>query len=74
MFNPTIVTDIFAEHFVTVSRKDDEALMARHRRQLELNDFDFFSLGGESYNVPFLSSELQSALSQWHDSSPGLFT
>lgn len=67
----TMVTDIFAVHFFRVSRRDDVSSMSRHRRQLEVNDIDFSSLGRESYNVLFFLYELQSALLQCHDSFPG---
>ncbi|MPC60818.1 hypothetical protein E2C01_054875 [Portunus trituberculatus] len=69
--DPKTVADLFAEHFVSVSRKDPAAPGARHRQRMESFGVNFSSTGGESYNVPFSVSELQTALSQCHDSSSG---
>ena len=65
------VADLFASHFASVSQRDPTAPGARYRRGRESTNIDFDSPGGESYNVPFSPSELQTALSQCHDSSPG---
>lgn len=70
--DPKTVADIFSEHFSEVSRKDPTAPGARHRQNLESHGVDFASAGGEPYNVPFSLSELKMALTQCHDSSPGL--
>ena len=70
--DPKTVADLFAEHFASVSRKDPAAPGARHRRDLESHGVNFASPGGESYNVPFVVSELRIALAHCHDSSPGL--
>ena len=69
--DPKTVADLFAEHFASVSRKDPTAPGARYRQTSESHDVNFASPGGESYNVPFTVSEMQKALSQCHDSSPG---
>ena len=70
--DPNIVADLFATHFAGVSRKDPAAVGARYRQDMEAAGVDFNSQGGESYNVHFSLSELKSAVSQCHDSSPGL--
>ncbi|MPC43270.1 hypothetical protein E2C01_036913 [Portunus trituberculatus] len=69
--DPKTVADLFAEHFASVSRKDPAAPGARYRQSMESLGVNLSSTGGESYNVPFSVSELQTALSQCHDSSPG---
>ncbi|MPC89069.1 hypothetical protein E2C01_083997 [Portunus trituberculatus] len=68
---PKTVADLFAEHFASVSRKDPAAPGARHRQRIESFGVNFSSTGGDSYNVLFSVSELQTALSQCQDSSPG---
>ena len=45
--DPKTVADIFAEHFSEVSRKDPTAPGARHRQNLESQEVDFASAGGE---------------------------
>lgn len=70
--DPKEVADMFATHFISVSRKDAAAPGALYRRTLESGGLSFASPGGESYNVAFSRSELQAALSQCPDSSPGL--
>ncbi|MPC71545.1 hypothetical protein E2C01_065823 [Portunus trituberculatus] len=69
--DPKTVADLFAEHFASVSRKDPTAPGARYHQSMESLRVNFSSTGGESYNVPFSTSELRTALSQCHDSSPG---
>ncbi|MPD05287.1 hypothetical protein E2C01_101019 [Portunus trituberculatus] len=69
--DPKTVADLFAEHFASVSRKDPAAPGARQRQRMKSLEVNFSSTGGESYNVPFSASELRTALSQCHDSSPG---
>ncbi|MPC38034.1 hypothetical protein E2C01_031535 [Portunus trituberculatus] len=70
--DPMTVADLFVEHFASVSQKDPAAPGARHRQRMESLGVNFSSTGGESYNVPFCVFELQTALSQCHDSFPGL--
>ncbi|MPC94704.1 hypothetical protein E2C01_089884 [Portunus trituberculatus] len=60
-----------AEHFASVSRKDPASPDARHRQRMESLGIYFSSTRGESYNVSLSASELRTALSQCHDSSPG---
>ncbi|MPC37595.1 hypothetical protein E2C01_031082 [Portunus trituberculatus] len=69
--DPKTVADLFAEHFLSVSRKNPAAPGARHRQRMESLGINFPSTGGESYNIPFSASELRTALSHCHDSSPG---
>ncbi|MPD04711.1 LINE-1 retrotransposable element ORF2 protein [Portunus trituberculatus] len=69
--DPKTVADLFPEHFASVSRKDPAAPSARSRQRMEYLGVNFSSTGGESYNVPFSVSEVQTALSQCLDSSPG---
>lgn len=68
---PIAVAQVLAQHFTNVSRKDTTSPSGRHRRRLESAGLSFASNNGESYNVPFSSLELRSALNQCHDSSPG---
>ncbi|MPC70258.1 hypothetical protein E2C01_064501 [Portunus trituberculatus] len=70
--DPKTVADLFAEHFASVSRKNSTAPGARHCQRMESLGLKFSSTGGETFNVPFSVSKLQTALSQCHDSSPGL--
>ncbi|MPC28228.1 hypothetical protein E2C01_021426 [Portunus trituberculatus] len=72
--DPRTVADLFAEHFASVSWKDPAAPGARHRQRMESLGINFYSAGGESYNVPFSASELRTALSQCSDSSPVEFS
>ncbi|MPC71707.1 hypothetical protein E2C01_065993 [Portunus trituberculatus] len=69
--DPKTVTDLFAEHFASVSWKDPAAAGARYRQSMEFLGVNFSSTAGESDNVPFSASELRTALSHCHDSSPG---
>ena len=65
------VANLFASHFANISRKDPGAPGARYRQNLQDVGVDFTPPSGESYNVPFSASELETALSRCHDSLPG---
>lgn len=49
--DPKVVADIYANHFVSVSKKNPISLIARHRRDMESHGISFASSGGKSYNV-----------------------
>ena len=69
--DPQAVADLFVDHFASVSRRDPNGPGARYRQGSEAVAINFASQGGESYNVPFSSPELKTALSQCQDSAPG---
>lgn len=70
--DPKAVADLFTDSFVSVCRRDPNTLGARYRQRSEAAGVTFPSSGGESYNIAFSVAELRAALSQCHDSSPGL--
>ena len=69
--DPQLVARLFAEHFCGVSRRDPNSPGTAHRRSLESRGGSFPPGDGEPYNVPFSPSELRTALSQCHHTSPG---
>ncbi len=44
--DPKVIADVFADHFVSVSRKDSNLPMALHRRHLDSRGVNFASSGG----------------------------
>ena len=69
--DPKSVANSLASHFAEVSKRHPQIPYAQYRQQQERQTLDFSSNGGKSYNAPFSSQELNSALSECSDSAPG---
>ena len=70
--DPDNLAEMFGAHFASISQRDPAAPGTRYRQALEAMPLEFTSPGGESYNLPFSSSELKSAMHQCQDSTPGI--
>ncbi|MEO1419301.1 MAG: reverse transcriptase family protein, partial [Bacteroidota bacterium] len=65
------VSNIFAEHFSNISRKNPESPGADYRRRNEQQLLNFTTFKEEVYNIPFTEAEFDAALSSCTDTAPG---
>ncbi|MEL6986791.1 MAG: reverse transcriptase domain-containing protein [Bacteroidota bacterium] len=66
-----IVADTLANHFASVSKKDEGRPNANYRRREEQKPLNFNSNSEERYNLPFTQQEFDSSISSSKDSAPG---
>ena len=69
--DPKDVSNIFAEHFSKVSRKNESSPFHNERVLAESYVLDFTSFRNESYNLPFTLDELLYALANSKNTAPG---
>ena len=65
------VSNIFAEHFANISRKNPNSPGAVYRERIEHQPLDFTAFREEVYNVPFTVAEFDDALASCNDTAPG---
>ena len=69
--NPLDVSNIFAEHFANVSKKDEDSPGYLYRHNEERVNLNFMTNQNESYNSPFTEKEFDAALATCNETAPG---